>query len=75
MPEYGFSAEEVAELFSDLVVYDEAGRPLTVQYHILGTMLLNEVKNLKAQHERKLAELRAWFDRLEAALADPPTCR
>jgi hypothetical protein len=47
--EYGLIAEEVAEIFPDLVVYDEEGQPFTVKYHLMSSMLLNE---LKKQHER-----------------------
>jgi len=47
-PEYGLIAEEVAEVFPDLVVYDEKGQPFTVKYHEMGPMLLNEMK--KQQH-------------------------
>jgi len=43
-PEYGLIAEEVAEVFPDLVVYDEAGLPFTVKYHVMAPMLLNEMK-------------------------------
>lgn len=47
--EYGLIAEEVAEVFPDIVVYDEAGRPETVQYRKVNAMLLNEVQH---QHQR-----------------------
>jgi hypothetical protein len=43
-PEYGLIAEEVAEVFPDLVVYDEKGQPFTVKYHEMAPMLLNEAK-------------------------------
>ena len=56
-PEYGLIAEEVAEILPDLVVYDDAGEPLTVKYHILSTMLLNELKKLQALHARQIHEL------------------
>ena len=48
-PEYGLIAEEVAEVFPDLVVYDEKGQPFTVKYHEMAPMLLNEMK--KQQHD------------------------
>jgi hypothetical protein len=41
-PQYGLIAEEVAEVYPDLVVYDKDGQPLTVKYHLLAPMLLNE---------------------------------
>jgi len=43
-PEYGLIAEEVAEVFPDPVVYDEAGLPFTVKYHVMAPMLLNEMQ-------------------------------
>ena len=58
-PEYGLIAEEVAEILPDLVVYDKQGKPFTVKYHMLSSMLLNEVEKLdqrcKAQSEELLA--------------------
>jgi len=62
--EYGLIAEEVAEVFPDLVVHDEQGQPFTVKYHLLSTMLLNE---LKGMHERLAA--------LEERLAPPRPAR
>ncbi|MGH9777053.1 MAG: tail fiber domain-containing protein, partial [Candidatus Acidiferrales bacterium] len=62
--QYGLIAEEVAEVMPELVVYDEEGRPQTVQYHVLPTLLLNElqrqrveVDQLRAQLEQQRAEL------------------
>jgi len=51
--QYGLIAEEVAEVFPELVVRDKAGQPETVAYHVLPTLLLNE---LQMQH-RQLAEV------------------
>ncbi len=48
-PEYGLIAEEVAEIFPDLVVYDEEGAPFTVKYHVLSSILLNELKKVHAR--------------------------
>ena len=50
-PEYGLIAEEVAEIMPDLVVYDDAGKPFTVKYHMMSTMLLNEMKKQAAKLE------------------------
>ena len=69
--QYGLIAEEVAEIFPELVVFDEQGRPFTVRYHILSSMLLNE---LQKQHERddaqaqELEQLRAEVGELRALL-------
>jgi len=63
--EYGLIAEEVAEVFPDLVVYDEQGEPFTVKYHLLSSMLLNELKKLDQRFEVQSENLL----RLEARLA------
>ena len=76
--QYGLVAEEVAEVFPDLAVLDEEGRPETVKYHLLAPLLLNEVQkqqrdldrngieigNLRAEN----AELRKRLEKLEAAI-------
>lgn len=58
---YGLIAEEVAEIYPELVVFDDQGRPETVKYQLLSSMLLNE---LQRQHGA-IAELRARLDALE----------
>ena len=42
--EYGLIAEEVASVAPELAVYDDAGKPTAVRYHLLAPMLLNEVQ-------------------------------
>lgn len=64
--QYGLIAEEVAEVFPDLVVYNEDGVPETVRYHLLSVLLLNE---LQAQEER-LAELEKRLHQVEQMEAD-----
>ena len=56
--EYGLIAEEVAEVFPELVVYDEEGRPETVKYHLLSSMLLNEVQKLSERVEAQDESIR-----------------
>ena len=64
-PQYGLIAEEVAEVFPDLVVYDKDGQPETVRYHVLVPMLLNEV-----QKDRKtIADLTARLEHLELLMS------
>jgi len=46
--QYGLIAEEVAEIFPSLVVYDCDEQPLSVRYQVLPILLLNEVQK---QHE------------------------
>lgn len=56
--EYGLVAEEVAEVYPDLVTYTPDGQVETVQYHKVNAMLLNEVqkqnRQLEAQQQRAL---------------------
>jgi hypothetical protein len=66
--EYGLIAEEVAEVFPDLVVYDEEGRPFTVKYHLLSSMLLNQLKRQARELEEQRGEL-ARLRRLETRVA------
>ena len=49
--EYGLIAEEVAEVFPELVVRDREGRPFTVRYGQLSTLLLNELQQQARQLE------------------------
>ncbi len=57
--QFGLIAEEVAEVLPDLVIYDEEGRPETVRYHLLSSMLLNELQKQQRQigtQEEQLVE-------------------
>jgi hypothetical protein len=55
--QYGLIAEEVAEIFPDLVVYDEEGKPFTVKYQLLSSMLLNELQRYVQQDEAQTRQL------------------
>ena len=57
--EYGLIAEEVAGVFPDLVVYDDEGRPETVKYHLLGSMLLNEMQKQRRELDALGSEVSA----------------
>ncbi|HSE65248.1 MAG TPA: tail fiber domain-containing protein [Thermoanaerobaculia bacterium] len=61
LAQYGLIAEEVADVYPDLVVYDREGLPETVRYHLVNALLLNEVQK---QH-REIEELRRRLTRLE----------
>jgi hypothetical protein len=54
--QFGLVAEEVAQVFPELVVLGSDGQPETVSYHLLSTLLLNEVqrdrKTIDAQSAR-----------------------
>ncbi|HXK21815.1 MAG TPA: tail fiber domain-containing protein [Myxococcota bacterium] len=71
-PEYGLVAEEVAEVFPDLVVYDDEGKPFTVKYHELAPMLLNEMKRQQREHAQEMATLTARLAQLEEKVARAP---
>jgi hypothetical protein len=61
-PEYGLIAEEVAEVFPDLVIYDEKGQPFTVKYHEMAPMLLNEIQKkhrANLEQQQSIAKLEA----------------
>jgi hypothetical protein len=60
--EYGLIAEEVAEVYPELVGHDADGQIVTVQYHELIPMLLNELQ----QQHRQLEALMARVAELEA---------
>jgi len=71
-------AEEVKEVFPELVARGRDGQPETVLYHILPAMLLNEVqkqqrlveeqKKTIARQESKIQDLETRLARLEAAI-------
>ena len=52
--QYGLLAEEVAEIAPELVIYDAAGQPYSVRYHLLAPMLLNEMQ----KQQRVIEELK-----------------
>jgi hypothetical protein len=58
LAQYGLIAEEVADVYPDLVVYDRDGRPETVRYHLVNALLLNEVQkqHRTAEAQEKLIE-------------------
>ena len=57
----GLIAEEVAEVYPDLVVHDRSGEIETVQYHKLIPMLLNELQ----KQERQIVHLMERLESLE----------
>jgi hypothetical protein len=61
--QYGLIAEEVAEVYPDLVQYDpETGQPQTVYYHLVNAMLLNEVQ----KQQKELLTLKTQVNKLSA---------
>lgn len=63
--DYGLIAEEVAQVYPDMVARDASGQILTVQYQKLTPMLLNEVQK---QHSQ-LGEQQHTIDMLEQRLS------
>jgi len=55
--QYGLIAEEVAEVYPELVAYDATGQPATVMYHALPVLLLNELQQQYRVNEAQEAEL------------------
>jgi trimeric autotransporter adhesin len=67
--QYGLIAEEVAEVYPDLVAFDKSGQPETVQYWKLEAMLLNEVQKLARAHaadQKRIAELQERVKKMQS---------
>jgi hypothetical protein len=64
--QYGLIAEEVAELYPDLVTYDPDGKPYTVKYQYLTTMLLNEMQKQYHRAEAEAEVITQQEDKIEA---------
>jgi hypothetical protein len=65
--DYGLIAEEVVEVFPDLVAYNKDGIPETVKYNKLPVLLLNEVRKLR-EINRDLEERLAHQEALTAII-------
>lgn len=50
-PAWGLIAEDVDQVFPQLVVYDNEGKPESVRYHELVPLLLNEIQKLNKRIE------------------------
>jgi hypothetical protein len=73
LKQYGLIAEEVYDVYPDLVQLDEDNEPVTVRYHLLAPMLLNELKKQKtimSRQEEIISDLLQRATRSEATLAD-----
>ena len=46
-------------MFPDLVVYNEDGEPETVKYHVLATMLMNELQKQQREFQKQQREFQA----------------
>jgi hypothetical protein len=61
LQQYGLIAEEVAQIYPELVVNDDQGRPLAIRSQLLEPLLLNELQNQR----REIEELKARLEKLE----------
>jgi hypothetical protein len=66
--QYGLVAEEVAEVYPDLVSYSADGQVETVKYQLLDPMLLNEVQRQQAA----IRDLQEQLNQIKRALAATP---
>jgi hypothetical protein len=68
--QYGLIAEEVAQVYPELVQYDpKTGQPQAVAYHLVNAMLLNEVQKqhrLAREQEKKIKALEEQTKELSA---------
>jgi hypothetical protein len=55
--QFGLVAEEVAEVFPELVVSDALGQPFTVRYHQLPPLLLAEIQRLERERAAQDARI------------------
>ena len=72
--QYGLIAEEVVEVYPELVVYDDTGKVKTVEYQKLPAMLLNELQKQHGkfqEQEAVITELTERLSRLEQVLSLP----
>jgi hypothetical protein len=77
--QYGLIAEEVAEVYPDLVAHSADGQIETVKYQVLDSMLLNELQKQNAtiaaqkeQIEDQQQQIRSLADRLTKLEATSP---
>lgn len=63
--QYGLVAEEVAQVYPDLVVRGKDGQLETVQYYKLDAMLLNEMQKLAKEHSVDREEISKLQDQIQ----------
>ncbi|SPE37845.1 exported hypothetical protein [Candidatus Sulfopaludibacter sp. SbA3] len=66
--EYGLIAEEVEEVYPDLVAHSADGRIETVQYQKIEPLLLNEVQKQRRALEAQAQEIRGLQEQVERLL-------
>jgi hypothetical protein len=80
--QYGLIAEEVDEVYPDLVAHSADGQIETVKYQVLDSMLLNEVQKQQAEIGAQKEQIRRLeqqnlgllerLEKLETALGSAP---
>lgn len=66
---YGLIAEEVLDVMPELVVFDADGKPLSVCYHVLPALLLNEFQ----KHHKTIRQLDEQLNILDQKTLENPT--
>ena len=70
VPQFGLIAEDVEKISRDLITRDEDGKPTTVRYEAVNTMLLNEFfkehKKVEEQ-DRKVREQEVTIAELKSS--------
>ena len=62
--QYGLVAEEVAEVYPDLVAHSADGQVETVKYQVLDSMLLNELQKEHQQVQQQTEEIRSQTEEI-----------
>src|SRR4029453_5061387 len=68
--DYGLIAEEVEEVYPDLVAHLADGQVETVQYHKINAMLLNEIQKQHRQLETQHEQLQTQLEQLQTQRAE-----
>jgi hypothetical protein len=55
--QYGLIAEEVEQVYPELVIRDDDGKEIGVRYDLLPTLLLNELQRLVKKDQQKDARI------------------
>ena len=63
--QYGLIAEEVAQVFPELVVFNDDGKAETVKYQLLSSLLLNEFLKLSDRHQSEASQQQRQIDALQ----------
>jgi Chaperone of endosialidase len=69
LAQYGLIAEEVAEIYPELVTTNAQGEPTGVRYHVLPAMLLNELQRQQRQLAAHVTREREQAVRLDTQAA------